>query len=109
GMRPRGVDCFGACIDAGHGEAQARHWFGDKAAAAPDVEYGKPVEWPQRQGIAAKVGYQMLADKAESSRIDAVQRSETSLGIPPGFRLCSVAAYFFGIDCAAGPAQCFLS
>src|SRR5215467_2288453 len=108
-MRPRNVDCFGACIDAGHSEAQACHWFGDKAAAAPDVERGKPIEWPQRQGIATKVGCQMLADKAEPSRIDAVERSETSLRIPPGFGLCSEAADFFGIDGAAGPAQWFLS
>ena len=51
GMGPRGADCFGACIDTGHGKAQARHRFGDKAAAAADVEHGEPVEWPQREGI----------------------------------------------------------
>src|SRR5215831_313303 len=97
-MRPCGVDCFGARIDAGHGEAQARHWFCDKASAAPDVERGEPVEWPQRRGIAMEVGCQMLADKAEPRRIDAVEHSKTSLGIPPAFGLCSKAADFLGID-----------
>ena len=108
-MRPRGVDCFGACIDASHGEAQARHWFGDKAAAAPNVKHAEALEWPQRRGIAMKVGCQTLEDKAKPRRIDAVEHSETSLGIPPAFGLCSEAADFFGIDGAAGPSQRFLS
>src|SRR6516165_7302003 len=104
-MRPRGVDSFGAYVDAGHRETQARHRFGDKAAAAADVEQGEPGEWPQRGGIASEVGYQLLTDKAQSGWIDAVQCPETSLGIPPALGLCCEAADFPGIDSAAGHAQ----
>src|SRR6516165_12128298 len=104
-MRPRGVDSFGACVDAGHRETQARHRFGDKATAAADVEQGEPGEWLQRGGIASEVGCQLLADKAQPGWIDAVQCPETSLGIPPALGLCSEAADFSGVDGAAGCAQ----
>src|SRR5271165_5158185 len=130
-MRPRGVDGFGAGVDTGHSEAQARHRFGDKAAAAADVEQGEPIEWLQPGGIATEVCRQLLADKAQPGWIDAVQYPETSLGIPPavGLRgkfpdtaphqsnpetslgippavgLRSEAADFSGIDGAAGRAQ----
>src|SRR6516164_5842020 len=104
-MRPRGVDSFGACVDAGHRETQARHRFGDKAAAAADVEQGEPGEWLQRGGIASEVGCQLLVDKAQPGWIDAVQCPETSLGIPPALGLRCEAADFSGIDGAAGHAQ----
>ena len=55
------------------------------------------------------MGCQMLPDKTEPSRIDAVECPETSLGIPPAFGSCSEAVDFPGIDGVVGPAQHFLS
>ena len=55
-----------------------------------------------------EVGRQMLPDKAKPDRIDAMQCSETSVGIPPGFGLCSEVADFISIDSAAGLSQGFL-
>ena len=55
------------------------------------------------------VGRQMMPDKAKPDRIDAMQCSETSVGIPPGFGLCSEVADFIRIDSAAGLSQGFPS
>jgi len=52
-----------------------------------------------------EVGGQMLADKAEPGRVDAVQRPKAAVRIPPALRLCSEATDFAGIDGGTGRAQ----
>jgi hypothetical protein len=62
---------FGGQVDAQHLSPFARHRVGQNAAAATNVEHPFPLEWHQ------------IINPSKTQRIDLMQGSKLTLGIPP--------------------------
>ena len=82
-MVGRRLDARGREVDPGHRGAQARERLAQQAAAAADVERGKPRKRLRRQGIAPEVRADAIAHVAEAGRIELVQRRQRAGLVPP--------------------------
>ena len=92
-MLPRDAQRQLGKIDAGHLRASGRHGFGQDAAAAADV---------QRLAVTqAGEGF----DPLQPMRVDAVQRAELRVFVPPAIGQGIEAGQFGGICIAMGAAH----
>ncbi len=83
GMNAGDIDILRRGVDPGNLGAEPRHRFGNQAAAATDIKQFKAVKRRQAAGTA-EMPDQMIADKSDPRRIEAMQRPEIAFGIPPG-------------------------
>jgi hypothetical protein len=86
GVQGGDLDVLLGGIEAGHLGAETRQGFRQQAAAATDVEQLQPLQRLVVLGIAVEARAEAVADEAEAQRVEAVQRSELAVGVPPGFR-----------------------
>ena len=104
-----GSDVLWRRVDAADGKAQPRHRFGQKAAAASDVQQRQPLEWLQAFGVTPEMRRNGVADEGKTDRVELVQRRELARGVPPfvghrrelgdfGFIYCCVTHFRFRVE-----------
>ena len=98
GMGSCRLDGFGSGIDAGHVAAQSPEWLADEAAAAANIEQAQAGEAPRGFRIAGEVFADLVADIREPDWIDAVQRPERAVCVPPFGGKLAEAGNLFGIQ-----------
>ncbi len=70
-------------VDASDLEAQPRHGLAQQAPAAADIQQPQTLERSAGASVAAEAGQGLVTDEAQPDRVEAVQRRELALRIPP--------------------------
>src|SRR5262245_15164593 len=78
-----GFDVLRRGVDAGDRSAEAGQRLGDEPAAAADVEQRKAVEASAGFCVASEPPAKLIANISEPDRVDAMERLERAVRIPP--------------------------
>ncbi len=70
-------------IDAGDGGPEPCHGFGQKPAAAADIEEAQALEGQAFQRVAPEAGRHLLLDELQADGIEHMQHPEFTFGVPP--------------------------
>src|SRR5262245_16737972 len=83
GMGLGGFDVLRRWVDACNRGAEAGQRLCDEPAAAADVEQGETIEAPGGLCIASEPPAKLVANISQPDRVDAVERLERAVRIPP--------------------------
>lgn len=83
GVNLRDLDIAGDWIEPGHASPQSGHGFAQQAGAAPYVDGGQTFKRPNRRCVGDPLRNDAVAEPADSKRINLVQRSHGTVGVPP--------------------------
>ena len=103
-----GLDIFWCRVDAGDGRAHAGKGFAQQASAAADVQRALARQRCPCLAIAAKMGVDGIADKAQPHRVQLMQHRRTALRVPPVRCQCAEMCRFGGVYCRCGACLCHI-
>jgi len=97
GMGPGGADIPLRGIGPGDGKAQPGHGLAEQAPAAADIQQRKPLEGPQRTGIAPEMGSGFGPDESQPDGVEFVQGRKLACRVPPFRRNGGEFGHFSGV------------